>query len=147
MTSQDTLQPRDRLLALTVAAAFATPLVVACTLVPAASGMGTHRQLGLPSCAWPAAFGLPCITCGMTTAFAHAVRGQFMAAFTAQPAGLVAAVLAALGTVVSAWDAVSARPVHRLLSPLARGRSAWVAAGVLLAGWAWKILQCREMAS
>ncbi len=147
MTTQGTLEPRDRLVALVVAAACATPLVVACMLVPSVSGMGTHRQLGLPSCAWPAAFGLPCITCGMTTSFAHAVRGQWVAAFVAQPAGLLAATLAALGTVVALWDAVSARPVHRLLSPLARGRSAWVAAALLVAAWGWKIVQCRGGAS
>jgi hypothetical protein len=147
MNPQVSLQPRDRLVALAVAAAFLAPLVVACTLAPSASGMGTHRQLGLPSCAWPTAFGLPCITCGMTTAFAHAVRGEFVSALWTQPAGLLAAFLTAVGAVVALWDALSARPVHRMLSPLARGRSAWIAAALLVAGWGWKIATFRGAVS
>ena len=36
--------------------------------------------------------GFPCPTCGMTTAFAHTVRGQWLRAFLVQPAGFVLAV-------------------------------------------------------
>jgi hypothetical protein len=145
MAPEVTLKPTERLAALAVAGTLAAPLVVACTLVPDASGMGTHRQLGLPACGWPMAFGLPCITCGMTTAFANAVHGRFVAAAWSQPAGLLLAVACALGVVVCTWDALSGRPVHRMLAPLAAGRTAWFAGFALAAAWGWKVLQCRGM--
>lgn len=141
------LSRNERLVAIALALVLAAPLVVAATLEPAAGGLGTHRQLGLPACGWPVAFGLPCVTCGMTTAFAHAVRGELLASLWAQPAGALLAFLSALGVVVCGWDAVSGRPVHALLTPLLRGRTAWVAAGVLVAAWGWKVLQSRGAAS
>jgi high-affinity Fe2+/Pb2+ permease len=76
----------------------------------------------------------------MTTAFAWAVRGRFLAALDAQPAGLALACAAAVGVVVAAWVAASGRPVHRFLQPLASGRIAIIAAGLLLSGWVWKLL-------
>jgi hypothetical protein len=133
----------ERAIALAIAIASAVPLGVAVTLVPSASGMGTHRQLGLPSCTWPAFFGIPCITCGMTTSFALAVRGRWLDAFIAQPAGLLLATLAAMAVTVAAWVALTGRPVHRFLRPLARGRTAIVAAAALALGWAWKIALLR----
>lgn len=129
--------------ALGIAVACVLPLVVAGTLTPSPTGMETHRQLGLPSCTWPGMLGIPCITCGMTTAFALVVRGSLISAFLVQPAGAVLGGLVAVGAVVAAWSAVSGRPVHRLLLPLARPRTAWVAAGLLAAAWAWKIAVVR----
>jgi len=64
---------------------------IAARLTPSPSGYGTHRQLGYPACLMPILTGHPCPTCGMTTAFTHAVRGQFLSAFHAQPAGLALA--------------------------------------------------------
>ena len=126
-------------IAAVIALACAAPLVVACTLVPSVTGMDTHRQLGLPACGWPMSFGIPCFTCGMTTSFALAVRGRFLAALDAQPAGFVLVCAAALGVVVAAWVAISGRSVHRFLQPLATGRLAIVACVVILAGWGWKL--------
>ena len=118
----------SRGIAAVIALACAAPLVVACTLVPSATGMDTHRQLGLPACGWPMAFGIPCFSCGMTTSFSLAVRGRLLAALYAQPAGFVLVCAAALGVVV-----------HRFLQPLATGRLAIVACVVILAGWGWKL--------
>lgn len=70
--------------------------VVARSIVPDPAGFGSHQQLGLAPCMMPAAIGLPCPTCGMTTAFAHAARLDFPAAFLAQPVGLLLAVLTAV---------------------------------------------------
>jgi hypothetical protein len=117
--------------------------VVATALVPAVAGMGTHRQLGLPSCTWPSFFGIPCITCGMTTSFAHAVRGQWLRALEAQPAGFLLAILCAMAVVIGAWSALAGQPVHRLLRPLARGRTAIVATALLVTAWGWKIAVTR----
>ena len=137
------LAPAARLTALGVAVACAAPLVVAAFLVPSATGMDTHRQLGLPGCGWPAGVGIPCVTCGMTTAFAHGVRCQFAAGLGAQPAGLALCLLSALGVVVAGWDAVSGRPVHRFLAPLASGRVLVGSIAVLLIAWVWKVAQVK----
>jgi hypothetical protein len=143
MVSAATMPPMQRLAALLVACAGLAPLAVATTLVPAAAGMGTHLQLGLPSCTWPMFFGIPCFTCGMTTSFAHAVRGEWLAAMWAQPGGFLLAMACALVAVVAGWCAILGQPVHRLFRPLARGRTAIVAGVVLAAAWGWKILVAR----
>jgi hypothetical protein len=63
-------------------------LVAARSIVPLAEGLGSHRALGLPACAFLACFDLPCPTCGLTTAFAHLARFQLGAALAAHPLGL-----------------------------------------------------------
>ena len=143
MERSATMTLPERLAALGVAGLGAAPLVVAAWLVPVAAGMGTHRQLGLPACSWPVAFGIPCVSCGMTTAFALAVRARLGAAFVAQPAGLLLALAAALAVVVGAWAAISGRPVHRMLRPLASVRALVVGAVLLGLAWAWKIALAR----
>ncbi|MBX7169090.1 MAG: DUF2752 domain-containing protein [Pirellulales bacterium] len=72
-------------------------LCVAAWLTPNARGLGTHQQLGLPPCTFLTLFGQRCPACGMTTAWAHAVRGQFAAAAAANLGGTLLAVAAALG--------------------------------------------------
>lgn len=73
-------------------------LAVAVYLKPDPHGMGTHQQLGLKPCGMVIMTGYPCPTCGMTTAFAHTVRGQFVSAIHAQLSGF----LLALATIVIA---------------------------------------------
>jgi|GEM_PF-627787 len=68
-----------------------TLLVTATNLAPSRRHLGTHQQLGLPPCGFMMMTGLPCPTCGMTTAFSCAVRGQLIEAARAQVAGLVLA--------------------------------------------------------
>ncbi len=114
-------------------------LSVAAWVSPDPSGLGSHRQLGLPACAAVMLTGYPCPTCGMTTAFAHTVRGQFVSAFSAQPAGL----LLAIGTM-----AAGILSVFVLLSGYVpsvnwyRVSPAWVVlivAAVILLGWLYKL--------
>ena len=72
-------------------AAFALALVVvlliARRLEPDHRGFGTHTQLGLSPCAFQAATGRPCPTCGMTTSFAWFARGELVRSWRANPAG------------------------------------------------------------
>lgn len=80
----------------------AAVLVRAATLRPDPRGYGTHEQVrwgrvASAPCGWLVVYGYPCPTCGMTTAFAHAVRGRWWRALLAQPAGFVLA----LGTMVA----------------------------------------------
>ena len=76
----------------------AVMLVIAVTLEPDLSGRGTHRRLGLPPCSFLQAFGSPCPSCGMTTAWAHVVRGQWLMAVEANVGGALLA-MSALGFV------------------------------------------------
>ncbi len=76
--------------AVLLAAAFL--ITVAAHLSPSPSGTGTHTQLGQPPCSWMKLWNIPCPTCGMTTAFAHTVRGQLLSALIAQPAGMLLAI-------------------------------------------------------
>ena len=72
-------------------------LMVASQLHPDQRGVGTHEQLGLPPCGLIQFVGIPCPTCGMTTAYSLAVRGRLIAGLATQPFGL----LLALGTILS----------------------------------------------
>ncbi|MCH7813425.1 MAG: DUF2752 domain-containing protein [Planctomycetes bacterium] len=115
-------------------------LGLARTLAPDARGLGTHRGLGLPECGLVRAVGYPCPTCGMTTAFALTVRGHWLAAFRAQPAGLLVclATLVALGLAVSTLITGTCWRINWYrVSPT---RVVLVAAGLLLTGWAYKIV-------
>ena len=104
-------------------------LSVAAFLEPDPRGLGTHQQFGLPPCTFRFLFGRPCPTCGMTTSWAHLVRGQPIGALGANVGG---ALLATLAVVSVPWLAASA----------ARGRwlgwapnsivMAWVGLAILL---------------
>lgn len=117
-------------------------LGVAVYLHPDSRGLGTHRQLGLGPCGFVLTTGLPCPTCGMTTAFSHTVRGQLIRAFFAQPAGM----LLALGTIVtfftSLWVLFTGRMPHwplRLVMWLSPYRLLLILLVVLLAAWGFKL--------
>lgn len=116
-----------------------TLLGVAAWLSPDRSGMGTHTQLGRPPCTWPMLLGYPCPTCGMTTAFAHTVRGELPAAFRAQPAGLVLA----MGTIVAAVVSLGVLMTGRVWAVnWYRVSPSWVPLGLvllILAGWGYKL--------
>ena len=118
-------------------------LVLAALLKPAAAGMGTHQQLGLPPCGWLAATGYPCPTCGMTTAFANAAHASPRASILAQPFGAAFALATAVffwGTLhVAVFGSQLGRVFERLLVP----RCLWVVTACFLAAWAWKCWQVR----
>lgn len=56
-------------------------------LTPDPTGHGTHRQLGLPPCAFNAATGKLCPSCGLTTSFAAMTRMDLSAATRAHALG------------------------------------------------------------
>jgi hypothetical protein len=62
-------------------------LVTATRLTPTAAHGGTHTQLGLEPCGFYDFTGYPCPGCGLTTGFAHLVRGNFADAWAANPFG------------------------------------------------------------
>jgi hypothetical protein len=133
-------------LAMKARLAWAAVAVICCVILglaawlrPDARGFGTHEALGLEPCGFVIYAGLPCPTCGMTTAYSYLMHGRPLAALLAQPAGFALC----LGTIVlAAWAAVAA----------ARGRMPiinWERVGavrlsltvalVLVGGWAIKL--------
>ena len=103
---------------LTWLALFAVPaavLVTAAFLTPSASGHGTHTQLGLPPCGFLVLTGFPCPGCGLTTAFAHMIRGHFIGAAHANPFGVPLFLVTAATIPISFAGAVRAFPVIETL--------------------------------
>lgn len=60
---------------------------------PDARGHGTHEQFGMDKCGWPAVYGMPCPTCGCTTAATEFVHGDVFGAFVTQPFGAAVALI------------------------------------------------------
>ena len=127
----------DRALAAAVALTASVCFGALARIQPDHRGHGTHEQLGLEPCGWPLQYGIPCPTCGCTTAACQLVHGHVLAAVVTQPFG---AAVAAVGTLLG---------IHATLC-LLRGRSfvdllvripfwRWVSGGVLLllASWAY----------
>ncbi len=118
-----------------LATAAAAPLVVGAYLTPNPVGHGTHTQLGLPPCGWVVAFGRPCPTCGMTTAFTHAAHGRLDLSLIAQPTGAVFAVLAAAVFWIGIHTAITgSRAAPALVEGLRARHAVWLV-GLILAGW------------
>ncbi len=114
-------------------------LLLAGWLTPSDGGVGTHRQLGLPVCGLLQTTGVPCPTCGMTTAFSHTVRGQWISAFIAQPAGFLIC-LSMMGAVGISLSVLVTGKTWRLnwfrVTPI---RLSVLVVGLLLGGWGFKI--------
>lgn len=137
------LSIQERLIIAALSLCAITLLCVAAWLQPSAEGMGTHTQLGIPACSWPATIGLPCPSCGMTTAFALAADGRFFDSFMAQPSGFLLAVAAAGFAVVSAYAALTGSRMLNAITVKIGGRFWWVFGAVVLFSWGYKIMTFR----
>ena len=129
-----------RLYAAVLVLAVAILLLTAGRLAPNGKHMGTHQQLKLPPCGFAVITGFPCPTCGMTTAYAYTVRGQFTEAIRSQIAGFVMAVATAGLGVIAAYSAVTG---HRLVVNWYRinpTHVVWWLAALLVLAWAAKII-------
>lgn len=118
----------------------AAVLGLARVLPPAAAGYGTHVALGLPPCGFLSSTGLPCPTCGLTTAFALLSRGEVRAALRVHPLGvpLYAAVVALL--LVALVGLVRGRPLLPTLDRMRLDRWALLLAAALMATWLARLL-------
>ncbi|HYC79172.1 MAG TPA: DUF2752 domain-containing protein [Planctomycetota bacterium] len=131
----------DGLLSVLGAVACATVLAIAVRLEPDPRGVGTHEGLGLAPCGFLQRTGKPCLSCGMTTAFANMARGRVGAALDANPYGVLLFLATCAGPF---WCLASLRrrqsPLRFLSHPAAR-IVAPVAALLLLLNWGWMILR------
>lgn len=123
-----------------VALAAAAVLGAAAWLEPSPAGLGTHEQLFLPPCSWIVLMDLPCPTCGMSTAFAHAADGNLVAAFVAQPMGGAAAIVAAIALLAGAHTAATGWRGGELFARLWGRRAAWVIGAGLAGSWVYKVI-------
>lgn len=119
--------------------ALVTLLGLARTLTPSPKGWGTHEQLGLPACAFVLRFQKRCPSCGMTTAWAHLVRGSLAAALRCHVTGTLLGLSAAAGSVWMLTCGTTGRWVGGRL-----GETAWLVGGAvvgaaLVAEWAVRV--------
>jgi hypothetical protein len=125
----------ERALWWSLALGCAAVLVVAAMLEPDARGYGTHAQLGLPPCGFLLLTGAPCPGCGLTTAFAHAIRGDWMLAADANPFGLLLFALVFASVPLGIFAGWRRWSVDTVLQRFASGRCALVVAGCGVALW------------
>lgn len=76
-------------------------------------GLGTHQQLGLPPCSSRLLWNMRCPACGMTTSWAHLVRGEFVQSVRANPGGMLLGLAVAVFAVVLGAHAVRGEAPHR----------------------------------
>jgi hypothetical protein len=130
----------QRVFSACVAISSLTVLSMGAWLNPSTDGHGTHTQLGLKPCMWAVTLDKPCMTCGMTTSFAHAGEGSWATSFLTQPMGS----LLVLITAVVFWGAlvqtVSGARIGTMVQPALRPRVFMVLGALLLLAWAYKVI-------
>ena len=109
LDTQRRLSQLQRLSLAGLGVAGAVLLLTARWLSPDQRGMGTHEQLGLAPCAFSVWTGWRCPSCGMTTAWAHAVRGELTAALQANAGGTLLCGFVAVGSVWAAASSLAGR--------------------------------------
>jgi hypothetical protein len=129
---------RAACLALVAAAVYCVALLL--TTPPDPRGHGTHEALGMPACGWPDGLGIPCPTCGYTTAAVHLLRFSPLRALHAQPAGAVLAACGLAAAAVALVDLLRGRAFVARLYTLRWGTLSVAALGVFLAGWCYKLV-------
>jgi hypothetical protein len=127
-----------RLMAALVGTVCLTVLSVAAWLHPNGRGYGTHQQLGLAPCAFKLRTGLPCPSCGYTTAFTYFAHGKPLSSLITQPMGALLALAAAVAIWVGFYIAITGRPVHRLLKLVPSRYYVMPLLGSALLAWGWK---------
>lgn len=110
-------------------------LFAAIWIEPDLRGYGTHTQLGLPPCGFLILTGFPCPGCGLTTAFAYGVRGQWWLAGTSNPLGLILFLIVCAMIPVSVLAAVRRWSFASVVERLSLNRWALAVAGCGVAVW------------
>lgn len=130
-----------RLYAAVVLAGAVGVLLAAAWIHPAGKHMGTHQQLGLPACGFEISTGIPCPTCGMTTAFAHTVHGHWIEAVRSQLAGFAFALLTIAVAIGAALGVIIGRvplPNWYRINPTT---VVWWCSALFVLAWAIKVAQ------
>jgi hypothetical protein len=78
-------------------------------LSPNPAGTGTHQQMGMPPCQMLARSGIPCPTCGCTTAVSNFSHGNLWTSFRTQPFGFALAAVALLLTPLAGFGILTGK--------------------------------------
>lgn len=113
-------------------------LITARCLEPSGDGFGTHQQLGLPPCTSVALFGMKCPSCGMTTSWSLATRGEFIEAGRVNCGGLLLAVIALAYLPASCYFTWRGRSTRGWFS-LALGISILTSLAIAIVQWLWRL--------
>ena len=119
-----------------------TILLLAISLTPDPSGMGTHHQLGLNPCSFWLLFSIPCPMCGMTTTFAHLAHFQVVEALLTQPFGVVLFALMLVLLVLGGIDLTTGKGLYKPAFQWFLKREVVFSRGLvsgLLLGWIYKL--------
>ena len=114
-------------------------LFTARTLEPASVGFGTHQQLGLPPCTSVALFGIRCPSCGMTTSWSLATRGEILEAARVNGGGLLLAIIALAYLPASCYFTWRGRSTRGGWFSLALGVSILTSLAIAIAQWLWRL--------
>ena len=128
-----------RWIAVVVALCSAGILSIAAWLTPSPTGLATHEALNLPPCGWVTLADMPCPTCGMTTAFAHAADGHLLSSFLAQPLGCLLAIATVIALFVSLHVIVTGSRLGHVFTRLWTSRSPWILGALVIGSWMYKI--------
>jgi hypothetical protein len=133
VNDSNALTPRGRLLLAACGLAAIVLLVTAQRLTPDPRGLGTHEQLGLSACGFTRLTGWRCPTCGMTTSWSHAARGDVGSALAASGGGTILFAIALLAAPWALASAIAGRwLIQRPTTPVLLGiGGAWLAVTVL----------------
>lgn len=114
-------------------------LLTARCLEPASQGFGTHQQLGLPPCTSVALFGIRCPSCGMTTAWSLATRGEILEAAYINCGGLLLAIIAIAYLPASCYFTWRGRSTRGGWFSLALGVSILTSLAIAITQWLWRL--------
>ena len=128
----------DRVAALAVLLAAASIVWALLQVQPDGRGHGTHEQLGMQPCPWPIQYGIPCPTCGCTTAAAQLVSLSPVRAFVTQPFGAALALAGLVIAGVAAHALVTRRSFVEQVASWRYGTFAVAAIVLLLLSWGYK---------
>ncbi|MFN3188964.1 MAG: DUF2752 domain-containing protein [Aureliella sp.] len=115
-------------------------LLTARVLRPSPNGLGTHQQLGLPPCTSIVLWDLPCPACGMTTSWAHMVRGQVLEAFYANAGGALLSIIALVCIPATCYFSLAGLATKRERFSLFLAASLLIAIVVAIAQWYFRSL-------
>ncbi len=139
------LAARTRLWCLLIGGISGALLALGLWLRPDPHGSGTHEQLGFPPCGMLTFTGIPCPTCGCTTAVTYFSHGNLIKSFITQPFGFAVGLLAAAALILAVISFIRGKWLGP--SPFFfqwHYKKLLILGGVVMAaGWAYKILAVR----
>jgi hypothetical protein len=136
--------PLERIALIAMALGGALLLYLSWRMEPDPRGFGTHEQLGLAPCSFRTYAGIPCLSCGMTTAFSLMMRLRWIDAIVVQPAGAMIFVSILAFIPLALWASIRGRSLLHALDRLPLAFFAAPYPIVLLGAWAYTIYRSRD---